>query len=438
VAIVKLVSTKCNREAYWRIRSLKGLHASTSISQVEISGLDGPQLISECQAVEATLCQSLSVQFTKAHGSPFLHLPLLQDMGCSSCGLAATAILEGTYQCPLGTEEYTHLFVEALCWPTTRPGLISTILSPEAFCLHLQKVRKHMSSFCSRLQFGHYKLAALSSTIAHLHTRFMLLVFMTGISLSHYQYGLQVILKKVGAINVDLLQAILLMEADFNAAMKILIGHQMICNAIKSWVVPQECFGSLPEHTVIQVSLNQCLITDTSCQCHSTLVLTSVDCLTCYNSVGHALVSLACQHLGAPLSILCTIFQTIQLMTFFLQTAYGDLDSFYSSGSSVLPFQGVCQGNRAGPTIWLATSMALVDMVCTHGHPVSFHSPILHQPTELLGLLYVNDCDLFVMDSDGTCVRNTINQLQQNIGVWQGGLAVTGNALSQKNPPGVF
>jgi len=72
--------------------------------------------------------------------------------------------------------------------------------------------------------------------------------------------------KKAGAIHVNLLRAILLMEVDFNAAMKILIGHRMICNAIKAWAVPQECFGSLPEHTTIQVSLNWCLIVDTSRQ----------------------------------------------------------------------------------------------------------------------------------------------------------------------------
>jgi len=34
----------------------------------------------------------------------------------------------------------------------------------------------------------------------------------------------------------------------------------MICNAIKSWAIPQECFGSLPGHTAIQVSLNRGLI----------------------------------------------------------------------------------------------------------------------------------------------------------------------------------
>jgi len=256
---------------------------------------------------------------------------------------------------------------------------------------------------------------------------------MTGISLSRYQHGLQVILeKKAGAIQVDLLQAILLMEADFNTAMKILIGHWMICNTIKAWVVPQECFGSLPEHTAIQVSLNWCLIADTSCQRRSTLVLTLVDCLICYDSIGHAPASLACQCLGAPPSILCTIFQTIQLMKFFLWTAYGNSDRFYSGGTSALLFQGVCQGNGAGPAIWLAMSIVLMDMVRTHGHPVSFRSPISHQPTELLGLLYVDDCNPFATDNDGKHIRTTIDQLQQSIGVWQGGLVVTGGALSQK------
>jgi len=100
------------------------------------------------------------------------------------------------------------------------------------------------------LHFGHYKAATASPTIAHLHAHFTQLVFMTGISLSRYQLGLQVILeKKAGAIHVDLLWAILLMEADFNAAMKLLIGHQMVCNAIKNKAVPQECFGSLPART---------------------------------------------------------------------------------------------------------------------------------------------------------------------------------------------
>jgi len=189
----------------------------------------------------------------------------------------------------------------------------------EAFCNHWCRARESSSSSYSGLHFGHYKAATASPSIAHLHARFTQPVFMSGILLSHYQSGLQVILeKKVGAIHVDLLWVILLMEVDINAAMKILIGHWMIFNAIKNCAVPQECFGSLPEHTAIQVSLDCCLVGDISCQRQSTLAATLVDCLTCYDSIGHASASLACQQLGAPPLVLCTIFQMIQLMKFYL------------------------------------------------------------------------------------------------------------------------
>jgi len=201
----------------------------------------------------------------KAHGSPFLHQLLLQEVGFLGCEIATQAILEGTYQCPPDTDEYTKLFIEALCWPATQPDLISTILNTEAFCNHWHRARESTLSSYSRLHFGHYKAAATSPSIAHLHAHFTQLIIMSGILLSHYKSGLQVILeKKVVAIHVDLLWVILLMEVDFNAAMKILIGHQMVCNAIESCTVPQECFGSLREHTAIQVSLDCCLVGDIS------------------------------------------------------------------------------------------------------------------------------------------------------------------------------
>jgi len=84
---------------------------------VEITGANGPQLITGQQAVEQALCQSLQQRFTKAHSSPFLHQQLLQDVGFLRCGAAAQAMLEGTYRNPPDTDEYTQLFIEALCWP---------------------------------------------------------------------------------------------------------------------------------------------------------------------------------------------------------------------------------------------------------------------------------------------------------------------------------
>ncbi len=154
-AISKLVATERACDAYWQIRALKGTLASTNISQVEITEPHSPHLISGHRAVEQALCQSLQNRFMKAHGSPFLHPPLLQDVGFLGCSLAAKEILEGSYQCPLDMDKNTHLFIEALHWPALRPDLISTILNMEAFCTHWHKARESTSSSYSGLHFGH-------------------------------------------------------------------------------------------------------------------------------------------------------------------------------------------------------------------------------------------------------------------------------------------
>jgi len=122
--------------------------------------------------------------------------------------------------------------------------------------------------------------------------------------------------------------------------------------------------------------------------------------------------------LGSPPSILSTVFQTIQLMKFFLQMAYGDYEDYYRGGGPGLPFQGVCQGNGAGLAIWLAMSIILMNMVWSNGYQVLFSSPISHWVTELLGLLYINDHDLFATDDNGCHPRLAIANLQCNINLW--------------------
>jgi len=52
---------------------------------------------------------------------------------------------------------------------------------------------------------------------------------------------------------------------------------------------------------------------------------------------------------------------------------------------------------------------------------------------DLLALLYVDDCDLFITNQDGLQLQQTLHQLQENINQWQGGLAVRGSSLSPKN-----
>jgi len=407
-----------------------------SISAVEYTTTSGIALATSRPDVEQVLSNALSSRFSRAHGSPFLQPPLAPLVGPFGTGPAAKAILEGTFSCLPDLDDATKQFIEALQFPSpcSRASTVSAVLTPDDFIAHWKRAKERTSSSPSGLHFGHYKAATHLPKLAHLHARFTQLVFMTGLSLSRYQKGLQVILeKKAGNIHVDNLRAILLMEGDFNGAMKILIGARMVRSALSAHSIPDECYGSRPGSTAIQVSLTRALTADIARQSRATFAVVSVDCLTCYDSVGHPPASIACQHLGIAPSVLETIFASIQHMAISLRTAHGDSAIAYGGASSSgPPFQGVCQGNGAGPALWLATSIPLIEMVRRHGTLSSFVGPVSSRCTSLVGLIYVDDCDLFIFNPSPNSAQQVITALQQNVLLWQGSLKATGGSLSLK------
>ncbi len=101
------------------------------------------------------------------------------------------------------------------------------------------------------------------------------------------------------------------------------------------------------------------LIPDLSRQLSLPLVIASVDAQSCYDRIAPPVASLACQRLGVPAPIMTTMFRTIQVARFFLRTAYENSDTYYGGGiqpEGRTP-QGVCQGDGAGPAIWIAISL---------------------------------------------------------------------------------
>lgn len=83
-----------------------------------------------------------------------------------------------------------------------------------------------------------------------------------------------------------------------------------------------------------------------------------INAQSCYDHITHSMAALCCQRWGVPHRIMETMLGTIQGMKFYLRTGYGDSTRFYGGGQHL--FQGICQGNRAGPAVWLAISTVLV------------------------------------------------------------------------------
>jgi len=114
--------------------------------------------------------------------------------------------------------------------------------------------------------------------IAEFHALITKMAFKHGYSLSHWQSSLQVLLeKKPGSICIADLHALGLLEANFNASMKILLAHHMVRQAMQANLIPPECYGSVPGHHAIQVSFSHCLLADVSCQHHHPLVVACED-----------------------------------------------------------------------------------------------------------------------------------------------------------------
>ncbi len=113
------------------------------------------------------------------------------------------------------------------------------------------------------------------------------------------------------------------------------------------------------------VALSRRLLTDLSRQLRLPFAIASVDAQSCYDRIAHPTASLACQRLGVPYTVMQSMFDTIQNMRFYLCTAYGVSTTFYGGGvqpDGRIP-QGVCQGNGAGPAIWIAISLVLLQLM---------------------------------------------------------------------------
>ena len=94
------------------------------------------------------------------------------------------------------------------------------------------------------LHFGHYKVGGKSNIIAHYHAARVTVTLVHAIQLERWLHGLSVMLEKtLGVTLISKLQAILLMEADFNTMNKIVYGNRMMTNVRKCILMPEEIFS---------------------------------------------------------------------------------------------------------------------------------------------------------------------------------------------------
>ncbi len=94
---------------------------------------------------------------------------------------------------------------------------IATMISTADFQQYWKKVNERTSSSFSGIIISHYKAVASHTMLSAMHAAYLTSCARRGIPLARWGIGLTVLLEKiVGNIFVHKLQAICLLEADFN------------------------------------------------------------------------------------------------------------------------------------------------------------------------------------------------------------------------------
>ena len=66
--------------------------------------------------------------------------------------------------------------------------------------------------------------------------------------------------------------------------------------------------------------------------------------------------------------------------------------------NSPIYFQGIFQGNGSGPTIWVAISEPLIEMMRREGHGIKFEAPMYQEKYILVGFTFVDNTDILEVD----------------------------------------
>ena len=270
------------------MKHIRGKRRAGAVSKVGIGEGEEYREYEDRATVERLIIENNAARFRLTEDTPPMSEPLLSDLGYLADTLAAEEILQGTYVCPPGTDEYTQDFLQFLQRSPNVSALdqIDTSFTREDFRAHWKKSNERTSSSISTLHFGHYKTAIKNDKLSELHAVSIDIALNSGYSLKRWQKGLTVMLeKKKGVIKVNKLRAILLMEGDLNCANKTIFGKCMMEFAEERNETPEECVGSRRNHQASDASLNRRLFCDIARQKKCSAAICCVDLEQCYDAL---------------------------------------------------------------------------------------------------------------------------------------------------------
>ena len=342
----------------------------------------------------------------------------------------ADKILDGTFQPAPDTDPYAVQFLQQLkMQPAVRDAEpISRAISTASYREGWQKMKPNTSSSPYGPAFVHYIAGSQDTEIAEFDATMANIPYASGHSPEAWTNMVDVLIpKKTSSAAIEKLRIIVLFHALFNMNNK-RIGREMIANAERLNQIPWEVYGSPKRHRSIECAANKVFTTDIARQEHRSMALCSNDAKSCYDRILHAIASICVRRVGVHKNTCLMMFGTLAKVKHYMRTTYGDSSTAYSCIE--VPFQGVYQGNGAGPGIWLLVSIPIINMLKSAGFGFTVRTVLSGDEFSFVCYTFVDDSDVvhssILNDSD---TSNLVAEMQEVVDTWEGGLRASGGAL---------
>jgi hypothetical protein len=398
-AIIKILRREYNAKKFSRLRAAFGKKRGYTVSRVAERAEEGPDTVySSRHEVETAGAAHLTGRYREANHAPANSGALLDDIGQLGAGQAVQDILRGTYEYPPEMDHHTRLLLQeaAFLFAQTAEDVVSTFVTTKDFQEWWLTANEDIQSSRSLAHFGHYKAAAYNDYLSALHAAKLNLALQTGIPLERWGHGLTVLLEKeFGSIYLDKLRAICLFEADFNWLQKLIFSKRMMTQCLERGQIPDEQFAKSAT-TATEGTMMKILHNDIHRTMHIPSAVVSADLRNCYDSVLHSILSIGLQSVGVPLLAIKLVMLTLQTMSFWLLTAFGESKQAFG-GTTDNPFFGISQGGGWSPSAFAIDSTLMINAYKRLGHGCNYISAITGTIFFFAAILYVDDTDLLVI-----------------------------------------
>jgi hypothetical protein len=382
----------------------------------------------EQEELERVVREMTQHRFTMADSSPLCNGLLGEQLGYFADTDTAIQILEGTFEPPPGVPDSTILVLEEIGNITAKitRGKVRLTLTPDEFVKYWKAVTESTASSWSKIHFSHYKVAAMKERYAIFFAPKLSLIARSGWAPSRWGYGLTVLLEKIaGLALVEKLRAILLFEADSNMFNSYIFADRAMEVAREHNLIPTEQYAEKQSEAQDGAWLKR-LFGDVSRQSRVPIGIVSADAESCYDRIAHNMTSLVFQAVGVGVSAIAVMLSSIQHMKFHLRSGLGESKDYMTAKPGKI-IQGMCQGNTAAPASWSLISAVLIAVYKSFGHGAHFTTAISGKKHSTAGVWYVDDTDLFTMNSQ-LITKELWKEVARSTEDWTELLTVTGGS----------